>query len=218
MYLVVEELRTSIDQDFTPKRVTNAVAFRPNLYIAGSPSGSLKITVLDGSTEIASVTQTIADIRANLGNPNYVHGVIRFTLSEIIRLSRDTYTLRLEGTGGYSYSNSDYVGWVQNHENLINEPDTTPTSDLLNPYGFELWSYKGDYMAKRILDFDDTFTSATQPDVGILADISIESTGSVYFGDSDTDGTWRITRSGTDLNIERRESGSYVLKETVAAS
>ena len=42
-------------------------------------------------------------------------------------------------------------------------------------------------------------------------------TGAVYFGDSETDGSWRITRSGNDLVIQRRESGSWVTKSTISA-
>ena len=38
-----------------------------------------------------------------------------------------------------------------------------------------------------------------------------------YFGKTDVDGTWRIGRSGNDLVIERRESGSYVTKQTISA-
>ena len=47
--------------------------------------------------------------------------------------------------------------------------------------------------------------------------ITVELTGGaggavIYFGDKNTDGTWRIVVSGTDLNIEKRESGTYVAK------
>lgn len=38
-----------------------------------------------------------------------------------------------------------------------------------------------------------------------------------YFGDSGTDGSWRIGRSGNNLVHERRESGSWVTKMTVEA-
>lgn len=38
-----------------------------------------------------------------------------------------------------------------------------------------------------------------------------------YFGAEATDGTWRIIRSGNDLKFQRRESGSYVDKSTIAA-
>ena len=46
---------------------------------------------------------------------------------------------------------------------------------------------------------------------------SIASGGAYYFGAAATDGTWRITRSGNDLVIQRRESGSYVTKSTISA-
>jgi len=42
-------------------------------------------------------------------------------------------------------------------------------------------------------------------------------TGAYYFGDSGTDGSWRITRSGNDLVIQRRVSGSWVTKSTISA-
>jgi hypothetical protein len=48
-------------------------------------------------------------------------------------------------------------------------------------------------------------------------DLEIDGNGSVgddafYFGDPDTNGTWRIIRDGDDLSFERRESGSWVFK------
>lgn len=48
-------------------------------------------------------------------------------------------------------------------------------------------------------------------------DLEIGDTKAFYLGDSGTDGTWRIIRSGTDLVFERRESGSWVTKSTIPA-
>lgn len=42
--------------------------------------------------------------------------------------------------------------------------------------------------------------------------IQVDEDGWIYFGEKDTDGTWRVGRSGNDWNMERRESGSYVAK------
>lgn len=42
-------------------------------------------------------------------------------------------------------------------------------------------------------------------------------TSVVYLGRPDVDGSWRLVRSGTDLNIERRESGSWVSKSVIPA-
>lgn len=45
--------------------------------------------------------------------------------------------------------------------------------------------------------------------------IAIESTGAFYLGDPDTDNTWRIIRDGNNLVHQRRESGTYVTKQTI---
>lgn len=46
-------------------------------------------------------------------------------------------------------------------------------------------------------------------------DMEIGDANAYYMGDSATDGSWRIVRSGTDLVFERRESGSWVTKSTI---
>lgn len=48
--------------------------------------------------------------------------------------------------------------------------------------------------------------------VWATAGSSTESTGVAYFGDQNTDGSWRIITSGSNLAVERRESGSWVEK------
>jgi len=37
----------------------------------------------------------------------------------------------------------------------------------------------------------------------------------LYVGDKDTDGSWRIIKSGADLNIEVRAGGVWVPKDEV---
>jgi hypothetical protein len=49
------------------------------------------------------------------------------------------------------------------------------------------------------------------------ADVDIASDKAFYLGSPGTDGTWRINRSGNNLILERRESGSYVTKQTITA-
>lgn len=48
-------------------------------------------------------------------------------------------------------------------------------------------------------------------------DMEIGDANAYYMGDSATDGSWRIVRSGIDLVFERRESGSWVTKSTIPA-
>lgn len=53
--------------------------------------------------------------------------------------------------------------------------------------------------------------------IGAAKDAVLSSTSSIYLGDAATDGTWRYTRSGNDLLFQRRESGVWVTKLTIAA-
>ncbi len=41
--------------------------------------------------------------------------------------------------------------------------------------------------------------------------------GVSHLGDPNADGSWRITVSGTDLLVQRRESGSWTTKSKVGA-
>jgi len=42
--------------------------------------------------------------------------------------------------------------------------------------------------------------------------VNLPSDGIVYFGDSVTNGSWRIVRSGDDFDFQRREAGVWVSK------
>lgn len=46
----------------------------------------------------------------------------------------------------------------------------------------------------------------------VSGDIALSSSNHFYIGDSDTDGTWRIGRSGDNLIFQRRESSLWVTK------
>jgi len=50
----------------------------------------------------------------------------------------------------------------------------------------------------------------------LTGDFAVASTNYHYWGASDVDGSWRIGRSGNDIVIERRESGSYVSSAAAA--
>ena len=55
-------------------------------------------------------------------------------------------------------------------------------------------------------------TLDVQGDVHIGGDTALEDDGVFYFGDTATDGTWRVVRDGDDLSFQRRESGTWVSK------
>jgi len=50
-----------------------------------------------------------------------------------------------------------------------------------------------------------------------LEALDTSATGALYLGDPATDGSWRITRSGNNLVIQRRESAVWTTKDTILA-
>jgi len=50
----------------------------------------------------------------------------------------------------------------------------------------------------------------------LVGDFAVASTNYHYWGASDTDGSWRMGRSGDNIVIERREAGSYVSSAAAA--
>lgn len=58
-----------------------------------------------------------------------------------------------------------------------------------------------------------TVTETATDEVLVTIDVGeVTSVSAFYFGDPDTDGSWRMIRSGNDLNAERRESSVWVSK------
>ena len=53
--------------------------------------------------------------------------------------------------------------------------------------------------------------------VTLAGDIIGAATTNLYFGPSDTDGSWRMVRSGNNLVFQRRESGTWTTKSTISA-
>ena len=45
-----------------------------------------------------------------------------------------------------------------------------------------------------------------------VSEIQVDDDGWIYFGNKDTNGTWRIGRSGNKWDMQRRESGTFVKK------
>ena len=58
-------------------------------------------------------------------------------------------------------------------------------------------------------------TIGTDAKITTDGDVQTATNSAFYFGDMDTDGSWRIVRSGNNLVFERRESSSWVTKQTM---
>jgi hypothetical protein len=62
----------------------------------------------------------------------------------------------------------------------------------------------------------DTISEKTT-DNGVAVDGVVLKDTTIFLGDPDTDGTWKVTLSGGDLVFSKRETGSYSDKATIAA-
>jgi hypothetical protein len=73
------------------------------------------------------------------------------------------------------------------------------------------------YTSFTVNNAGDLTIAPSGANLAVTADVDVPSNKSFYLGAPATDGTWRITRSGNNLLMERRESGAYVTKQTIAA-
>ena len=141
--LLVEELITTLEQDFTlaGSRVYQISALRPFVCMYAAPSGTFTFSIKSGANTLGSVSFTSADIQSDLNTSNtyaYLHKALEFTND--IPLKAGTYTLEMSSSG-YTYSSSSFMSWVKNND-LFFTVDGTINNETNNPHSFELWENK----------------------------------------------------------------------------
>lgn len=141
--LLVEELITTLEQDFTlaGSRVYQISAIRPFVCMYAAPSGTFTFSIKSGANTLGSVSFTSADIQSDLSTSNtyaYLHKALEFTND--IPLRAGTYTLEMSSSG-YTYSANSFMAWVKNNDTYftINGAVNNLTN---NPHSFELWENK----------------------------------------------------------------------------
>lgn len=142
--LVVNELRTTLEQDFYVDKRLQLSAIRLNLYLHNDPSGTFTLSVKNGSDTIATSSLTVSTIKTNAGlsDNQYHHGFFRFDFSDIVPLIKNvTYTLELSSSG-YTFSDSSYIGWIKEFENNTNTLIDSTDNDFEKDFSFQLWGYR----------------------------------------------------------------------------
>lgn len=115
----------------------DVVAIRPHLYKHLSPSGYIKIKLLDANEKEIGETDSvlISDISAS----SYFHGYVRFDCH--FQLIKNTdYVINLVGFGGYSFNESAYVGWCNDFDLRKVSCDYTPNTVNHAALELELWT------------------------------------------------------------------------------
>ncbi len=110
--LIVDELRTTLEQQLTLNARTVLERVLPQLYIQGSPTGSVVLRIKSGTTVSAESTLDLTDAisRAEKTKLCY-HGYISFQFAKPPILAPGSYTIELEAQT-YAYADDEFVGWV----------------------------------------------------------------------------------------------------------
>lgn len=114
--------------------VTN---IRPRLYIANSPSGSVRLDIYDeaGTTLLSS-----SDSRSITGlkTLSYAHGRYNFTLN-FGAVKSTVYRVRLVGIG-YTFGATDYIAWCRDFDfRVYGKSFTANTTGVNSPFEMEIW-------------------------------------------------------------------------------
>ncbi len=141
MRLVVSELRTTLEQEFTV--TTDKMIERVRLHLCKylSPAGTFTISIVNSEDVIlASRSLTLAEMQT-LGSDNlsidYYHGFVSFQFARPLALHEGQYSVRLSSTG-YTYSDSAFLGWVRDWDDTNFEADTLTQY----PLALELYVYQ----------------------------------------------------------------------------
>lgn len=135
----------TLSQSFSLKLNTRykVAAFYPFLYIHGAPAGIFTFSVKDENLLIVySKTFTSADIKTALSTVNnYVRCFYPVIPVAPLALDKGTFFFELSASG-YVNSPTQFIAWIQQHEDLNNDLDYVPTNDAENPLALRLKVFK----------------------------------------------------------------------------
>ena len=133
--LLFKKLVTTLEQDlrYNSAKRCQIAAFIPYIYMHNSPSGTFIFELLNEDAEVIfSQSFDSAGIKQSLVTTNnYAHVFYPIVPTNPIQIERGLYTIKLSATG-YTPSDSSYLGWIQQYENVQNVMDYVPASDAEN--------------------------------------------------------------------------------------
>lgn len=142
--VIINELTTELEQSFRLElnERYSIGAVIPYLYMHNAPAGTFRLTILSGVNVRAEKTFTSSDIKTELNTTsNYCLVFHPVVFDFPVQLDAGTYTARLSATG-YTGTNTSFIAWCQQHEDLNNQLDYVPASDQANPLAMRLKTYR----------------------------------------------------------------------------
>ena len=139
-----EQLVTTLEQPiaYLSGERAHIAAFYPYLLLFNSPAGTFTFSLLSGATVLFSQEFTSASIKAAVSTTNdYVHTFHPIVPTDLIQLESGDYIVKISATG-YTATDSSYLAWIQQHEDLSLDLDYTPGNDTYNPFSMRIKTYK----------------------------------------------------------------------------
>jgi hypothetical protein len=143
-WLVVEEFKgVPLVQDFEIEKKLIVAAIRPYLYCHNFPSGTGLLEILDENDNVLhSKSFSPSDVYSGLETANpYAHAYLRVLFDQPFPMPKGNYKIKISASG-YTFSESSYLGWVKEHEDLKVPVKFIVAGDQNNPLSFEIWSYE----------------------------------------------------------------------------
>lgn len=142
MNIIMDELKTTLTHNATAIRPMTIAAIRPYLYKHRSPSGTFTFSITQNSATLISESFDSAEMESlvdDISATNFYHGAYKIEFSSPIRVIRGDFQIVLSHSG-YAFSESAYLGWIREHERLVNE-FTSPNNYAKHPLAVEVWEY-----------------------------------------------------------------------------
>lgn len=108
----------------------------------GSPIGTFTLEMTGPNGVVISESFSSNDIKNAIGTTdNYAHVFYPIIPIDPVQIESGSFTIKLTSSG-YSPTESAFIGWVQQHENIQNEMSYIPADDTSNTFAIRFKSYK----------------------------------------------------------------------------
>ena len=138
---LIELNSDNLKQEVRSTRAQHIAHIRPHVLKFDSPSGSIAMQIQDVNGKIIATSNFLTG--AQISSATYFHGYIRFDINA--SLSSDTvYNISMRSTGGYSFAEANYFGWILEHNDFRKyQPKTGIDIDgMSSALDFEVWERK----------------------------------------------------------------------------
>lgn len=142
--LVCQTLYTELTQEvfYGSRERLQIGCFSPYLLMMNSPVGTFNLEVIGTNGTVFSESFNSSDIKASIPTTdNYAHVFYPVIPTNPVQIEYGSFTIKLTASG-YTPTNSSFLGWIQQHENIQNEMTFTPSNDAENSLAVRFKSYK----------------------------------------------------------------------------